>query len=201
MNRNLIAFTKAFCLKGIFLIFFPGFISVAFGQAGNEKGLPFVKNYSPQLYEGLNTNWSVIQDNNGIMYFGNSTSGSDILQYDGVHWTKIDALGKALINRCFKKAENGTVYYGGSNNFGYLGPDSLGKTAEFSLSKYVPKNKQDFTDVWSIQVAGKDIYFQSRERLFRLTKSGDKWITKTWDPSTHFMYSFYLDGVLSVQKV
>ena len=200
MNRNLIAFTKAFCLKGIFLIFFPGFISVAFGQAGNEKGLPFVKNYSPQLYEGLNTNWSVIQDNNGIMYFGNSTSGSDILQYDGVHWTKIDALGKALINRCFKKAENGTVYYGGSNNFGYLGPDSLGKTAEFSLSKYVPKNKQDFTDVWSIQVAGKDIYFQSRERLFRLTKSGDKWITKTWDPSTHFMYSFYLDGVLYIHQ-
>jgi hypothetical protein len=200
MNRNLIAFTKASCIKGIFTVIFLCFISMAFGQAGSEKGLPFIKNYSPQLYEGLNTNWSVIQDNNGIMYFGNPTAGSDILQYDGVHWTKINALGKALINRCFKKAENGTVYYGGSNNFGYLAPDSLGKTAEFSLSKYVPKDKQDFTDVWSIQVAGKDIYFQSRERLFRLTKSGDKWITKTWDPSTHFMYSFYLDGVLYIHQ-
>jgi GAF domain-containing protein/CheY-like chemotaxis protein len=200
MNRNLIAFTKASCIKGIFIIFFLCSISMAFGQVGNEKGMPFVKNYSPQLYDGLNTNWSVIQGDDGLMYFGNPTSGSDILQYDGVHWTKISAHGKALINRCFKKGADGIIYYGGSNNFGYLGPDSLGKTAEFSLSKYVPKNKQDYTDVWSIQIAGKDIYFQTRERLFRLTKSGDKWITKTWDPATHFMYSFYLDGVLYIHE-
>ncbi|HXS58532.1 MAG TPA: GAF domain-containing protein [Hanamia sp.] len=200
MNRNLIAFTKVFYSKGIFTIFFLCILVPVFGQPGNEKGLPFVKNYSPQLYDGLNTNWSVIQGNDGLMYFGNPTAGSDILQYDGVHWIKISALGKGLINRCFKKDANGIIYYGGSNNFGYLGPDSLGKTAEFSLSKYVPKNKQDFTDVWSIQVAGKDIYFQTRERLFRLTKSGNKWITKTWDPVTHFMYSFYLDGVLYIHQ-
>lgn len=200
MNRPLFAFSKALSTKGVFTFLFLCLISVAFGQPGNEKGLPFVKNYSPQLYDGLNTNWCVIQGNDGIMYFGNPTAGSDILQYDGVHWTKIDALGKALITRCFKKGPDGIIYYGGSNNFGYLGHDDLGKTVEFSLSKYVPGNKQNFTDVWSIQVAGKDIYFQSRERLFRLTKSGDKWITKTWDPVTHFMYSFYLDGVLYIHE-
>jgi signal transduction histidine kinase/CheY-like chemotaxis protein len=200
MNWHLFAFTKTLSTKGVFTFLFLCLISVASGQAGNEKGKPFVKNYSPELYDGLNTNWSVIQGDDGIMYFGNPTAESDILQYDGVHWTKIDAIGKALINRCFKKGENGIIYYGASGNFGYLAPDSLGKTAEFSLSKYIPKNKQDFTDVWSIQIAGKDIYFQSRERLFRLTKSGDKWVTKTWDPSTHFMYSFYLDGVLYIHE-
>lgn len=200
MNRHLLAFTKTHFIKSVFTFLFLCLISIAFGQPGNEKGLPFVKNYPPQLYDGLNTNWSVIQGDDGIMYFGNPTAGSDILQYDGVHWTKIDALGKALINRCFKKSPDGIIYYGGSNNFGYLAHDHLGKTVEISLSKYVPKNKQDFTDVWSIQVAEKDIYFQSRERLFRLTKSGDKWITKTWDPVTHFMYSFYLDGVLYIHE-
>ncbi|MEO5908249.1 MAG: hypothetical protein ABIR50_09540, partial [Ginsengibacter sp.] len=200
MNRHLFAITKTLCIKSGFTFLFLLSITGAKSQPGLEKGMPFVKNYSPQLYDGLNTSWSVIQGYDGLMYFGNSNAASDILKYDGVHWTKINALGKALINRCFKKGSNGIIYYGGSNNFGYLAPDSLGKTVEFSLSKYVPKNKQDFTDVWSIQTTEKDVYFQTRERLFRLTKKGDKWITKTWDPSTHFMYSFYLDGVLYMHE-
>src|SRR6185312_8038396 len=45
---------------------------------------------------------------------------------------------------------------------------------------------------------------QSRERLFRLTKTGtgdnQQWISKTWEPATHFMFTFYLDGILYVHE-
>jgi hypothetical protein len=80
MNWHLFAFTKTLSTKGVFTFLFLCLISVASGQAGNEKGKPFVKNYSPELYDGLNTNWSVIQGDDGIMYFGNPTAESDILQ-------------------------------------------------------------------------------------------------------------------------
>jgi hypothetical protein len=102
MNRHLFATTQTLCIKGVFTILFLCLISRSYAQPGNEKGVPFVKNYSPELYDGLNTNWSVIQGDNGIMYFGNPTAQSDILEYDGVHWTKINVAGNALINRCFK---------------------------------------------------------------------------------------------------
>ena len=203
MNRHLIAFTKAYSVKGFLTIFLLCLMAFAMAQPANEKGLPFVTNYSPAVYNSDGVNWSVMQDDNGIMYFGQSRgkSPSTILQYDGVSWYRIPAPATSLITRCMKKDANGTIYYGGYGDFGYLAPDSTGKTKEYSLLKYVPKEKQNFFDIWTVQPAGNSVYFQARERLFRLTKNGvDKWTTKSWEPATHFMYSFFVDGTLYVHE-
>jgi K+-sensing histidine kinase KdpD/CheY-like chemotaxis protein len=201
MNRHLFAITKTLCTKGVFTFIFLLSLISAKSQPGFEKGLPFINNYLPKIYEGGSQNWSIIQDDNGIMYFGNVNPPSSILKYDGVHWSKIPAVVNSVITRCFQKDKNGIIYYGGYMDFGYLYNDSIGKTVEYSLLKYIPKSKHNFTDIWSIQLAGNDIYFQSRERLFRLTKSGENnWIVKSWEPSTHFMYSFYLNGTLYVHE-
>ncbi|HEY5391476.1 MAG TPA: two-component regulator propeller domain-containing protein, partial [Hanamia sp.] len=201
MNRHLFAITKTLCTKSVFTFIFLLSITGAKSQPGFEKGLPFITNYTSKIYNGGPASWSVIQDDNGIMYFGNINPSSSILKYDGVHWNKIPAVVNSVITRCFEKDKNGVIYYGGYTDFGYLFSDSTGKTAEYSLLKYIPKNKRGFTDIWTLQIAGNDIYFQARERLFRLTKTTDnKWIVKTWEPSTHFMYTFYLDGVLYVHE-
>jgi signal transduction histidine kinase/CheY-like chemotaxis protein/uncharacterized protein YigA (DUF484 family) len=199
MNRHLFAITKTL-YKGAFTFLFLLSVSIVKSQSAFEKGLPFINNYLPKTYEGGNQNWSVIQDNNGIMYFGNVNPPSSILKYDGVHWSKIPAAVNSVITRCFLKDKNGIVYYGGYMDFGYLDNDSVGKTCEYSLLKYIPMGKRKFTDIWSMQLAGNDIYFQSRERLFRLTKNGNVWKVKSWEPSTHFMYSFYHDGTLYVHE-
>ncbi len=150
------------------------------------------------------SNWSIIQDNDGMMYFGQAGNKSNLMQYDGVNWKKIPAPPSSVISRCTAKDTDGTIYYGGFGDFGYLDKDSLGQTSEHSLLQFVPKGKRNFADVWSIQITDNGIYFQSRGRLFRLTKtrSGDSttWSVKTWEPSTHFMYSFYLDHVLYVHE-
>ena len=68
----------------------------------------------------------------------------------------------------------------------------------------MPKDKRNFTDVWTTQITDKGIYFQSRDWLFRLTKNGSgknaSWTVKTWEPATHFMYTFYLDGIFYVHE-
>jgi signal transduction histidine kinase/CheY-like chemotaxis protein/uncharacterized protein YigA (DUF484 family) len=195
---------KIFCFTLLLAVLLLATNISALAQNESEKGLPFVTSYTPKTYNGTPTNWSVIQDNDGIMYFGQSNSGSNLLQYDGVRWRRISSPATSIICRSQDKDKDGTIYYGGSDDFGYLDKDSIGKTFEHSLVQYIPKEKRDFSDIWSIHATDKGIYFQARARLFRLTKNasgGDEtWIVKTWEPSTHFMYSFYLDDVLYVHE-
>jgi len=205
MNRQFFAITGKLTIKAAFLfIFFLSFNKVR-SQAFTEEGLPFITSYSPKTYEGNAANWCVFQDNDGMMYFGQSGLGkNNLLQYDGVTWNKIQGAPASLIIRDAAKDKDGTIYYGGFGDVGFLDKDSIGKTIEHSLLKYIPKDKRDFSDVWSVHIGDNGIYFQSRERLFRLTKTrpGDStsWVSKTWEPSTHFMYSFYLDHVLFVHE-
>ena len=61
------------------------------------NGIPFIRNYGPKEYKANSQNWTIVQDNRGIMYFGNSAG---ILEYDGVNWrlikTKDDAVVRML---------------------------------------------------------------------------------------------------------
>jgi signal transduction histidine kinase/CheY-like chemotaxis protein/ligand-binding sensor domain-containing protein len=204
-NKNYFIKNKfIYCLRFTLATVLMANCLISFAQNDAEKGLPFITNYSVKQYDGNPANWSIIQDNDGIMYFGQTNPMSDIMQYDGVKWTKIRSKLSSLIVRCVEKDKDGTIYYGGSSDFGYLDKDSLGAIYEHSLLSFVPQNKRNFLDVWSLQITDQGIYFQSRERLFLLTKTHDKngwsWKQKSWEPSAHFMYSFYLDNVLYVNE-
>ncbi|MDE3213036.1 MAG: hypothetical protein KGM98_07360, partial [Bacteroidota bacterium] len=174
------------------------------GQARSSNGAPFIKNYrNNSILQGYGS-WNLIQDNDGILYFGTNSSSDNILQFDGVTWKGIKSPSSSRIVRCFAKDDKGTVYYGGSGDFGYLSKDDKGNTVEHSLLEFVPKDQRNFYDIWSIHPTPEGVYFQSRERLFRMTRSGsgkaENWNTRSWEPTTHFMYSFYLDGMLYVHE-
>ncbi|MEO8822419.1 MAG: GAF domain-containing protein [Ginsengibacter sp.] len=208
MNRQIVLITDKLTIKVAFI--FLSFLAFnnARSQSSNEKGLPFITNYTPKMYDGNVQNWSIEQDNNGIMYFANSgkSGKSEAISFDGIKWNSIPAsgYGTGVNSRCLIKDKDGIIYYGNVGDFGFLGHDSLGRTKAYSLVQNVPKEKRTFFDIWSAQITSKGIYFQSRERLFRLTKAGtgsnQQWISKSWEPATHFMYTFYLDGILYVHE-
>ena len=80
MNRNLIVFTKtAIYSKAVSFLLFLFLSATAVSQTINEEGLPFIKNYYPKDYNSSTQTWAVIEDNQGIMYFG--VQGG-ILDYD-----------------------------------------------------------------------------------------------------------------------
>jgi hypothetical protein len=62
-----------------------------FSQTANLKypdfGQPFIKYYSPKEYKSENSNWSIVQDKRGVMYFGNEKC---ILEFDGNSWRRIE---------------------------------------------------------------------------------------------------------------
>ena len=72
----------AFC----FCIFYFSSYSV-YSQSSGDRGLPFITNFSPKDYNGHPQNWDIVQDQEGIMYFGNSLG---LIEYDGVSWKPTD---------------------------------------------------------------------------------------------------------------
>ena len=74
----------------------------------NQK--PYVTNLSRDKYHAANKNWSIGQDEKGIMYFGNSIG---LLASDGMEW-KLFQTPNASIVRAIAVESHQTIYSGGS---------------------------------------------------------------------------------------
>ncbi len=153
-------------------------------QDDGEKGLPFITNYSAKTYKAPPQNFSIIEDNRGFMYFGIQNG---ILEYDGVKWRRVIFKEVPPIVRAMARGEDGTIFYGGVGDFGYLSMDSVGQTNAVSLKDLIPDQFRNFYDVWTIYTNGPEILIQSREYIFRIV---DKKLVRVWIPVTKFMYAF-----------
>ena len=163
--------------------------------ARSEVGLPFVTWFSPQEYRNSSQIWSFAQDDRGILYAGASYG---LLEYDGTSWRSIPLTHNSIV-RSLTKGPDGRIYVGEIGDFGYLQPDKNGEMQFTSLLPHIPQEDRVFQDVRGIHVAPEGIYFQSRERLFRLTPDGQGgWRTKVWKPATAFGSSYYVFGTFYV---
>jgi K+-sensing histidine kinase KdpD/CheY-like chemotaxis protein len=165
-------------------------------QGNSETGLPLITNYNPDVRPNVQT-WTAAEDSRGIMYFG---AAKGILEYDGTKWREVKAERPDYMDavRTMTKDGKGNIYFGAVGEIGYLGKDSTGLMIAKSLIQLVPEKDRNFLAVWSINIAGDDVYFQSRENLIRInpvTKA-----VKVWKPETRFLYTFYLDNTLFVHQ-
>ena len=128
-------------LKVIFFVLFVVyFTSSSFAQV-KPVGVPFITNYTNEEYGGANQNFAVIQDNRGVMYFGNSV----ILEFDGTHWRQIYTPNLSF-TYSFAKDSTGRIYVGAANGeLGYLGADSIGNMKYISLADKIPEEKHRYS--------------------------------------------------------
>jgi signal transduction histidine kinase len=160
------------------LSFFMVFLFSVHLSFGQEEGLKNIQNFSPTEYHSSSQNWAIIQDNRGVMYFGNSES---ILEYDGVTWRNIKLSNQSIVHS-FAKDSLGNIYVGGIGDFGFLQADSIGKMGYHSLLDKVEKADLDFQNVWYTHYSGKSIFFVTRNTLFRL-RNGE---IKSWKSENTF---------------
>jgi serine phosphatase RsbU (regulator of sigma subunit)/ligand-binding sensor domain-containing protein len=177
----------------ILLFLFSNLILPTLNSQTNQNGIPIIKHYSPENYKAHTQNWAIVKDKRGYMYFGNNFG---VLQYTGTNWNLFQSIHSSAI-RSLAVDKNGFVYYGSSQDFGVLIPDSVGNLTLFSLYQHYFKSKADFNDIWCIHVIGDEIYFQSNEKLFRLKMPisiGDNVVSKdkysVISPSNAFHWSF-----------
>ena len=132
------------------------------GDFGSEIfGLPPIFNYTPKAYQSNPQNHDAVQDDKGIMYFGNLWG---ILQFDGTEWTKI-YLPNGASCTSLAKDENGTIFIGGRNEIGYLQTDSIGRKQYVSLVDKIPKAGRIFNEVWGTYATSEGVLFVSYEAL------------------------------------
>lgn len=78
---------------------------------GIEHGVPALKNYSPKDYGQESQNFSLLQDQNSIMYFGNSNG---IMEFDNTNWRIAKVNGRPVMDINSKNE----IFIGGYNQFG-----------------------------------------------------------------------------------
>lgn len=152
---------KAILLAAAVMFFFANLLF-----AGNlhAPGIPLIRNFTPVEYNAHPQNWAILQDNRGVMYFGNTNRG--LLEYDGSQWRRIKVANNSSIRSLARDAD-GRVYVGAVGTFGFLQSDANGSPHYVSMTDRIDKKHRDFTYTWDIHITSHGIYFNTTERIYR----------------------------------
>ncbi|MBD3225804.1 MAG: hypothetical protein GF313_13835 [Caldithrix sp.] len=78
----------------------------------------------------------IVQDNRGMMYFGNEKG---VLEFDATYWKRISLPGHSGVFSLAKNDSN-RIFVGGNGEFGYLGVGQRGRMQYVSLSDSLPED-------------------------------------------------------------
>jgi len=154
MNKNIL-FTIVFHL--ILL----SFVKVFSQNASVPYGTPMIFNYSSKDYLASAENFTVVQDKQGVIYFGNIGC---VMEYDGVVWRKID-IKRDFSTLSLSIDSLGTIYVSTGNEFGFLQPNASGLLIYTSLSKDLKLNDVQKEGIGKVFVTPKVVCFQTSQSL------------------------------------
>ncbi len=112
----------------------------------NIGNIPFVVNFTADDYRAEKQNFSVIQDDRGLIYVANIDEA--ILVYDGSQWSRIPVPNTPVISLC--KSYDNTIYVGAKNDLGYLKHTPVHGLVFKSLKKIVPEKQRVFGKIWQV---------------------------------------------------
>ncbi len=150
---------KSFSLFFLLFVVSPLLTIPAFAQ---EKGIPFITNFSPRDYKAESQNWCFVQNQQGIIYVGNNMG---VLEYDGVNWNLIST--PTVVRSLAIEPVTGRIYVGIIGDLGYLAPNEVGQFEFVSLLEKVPKETQSFNSVWKTVVLPQGVFFSAGSTMFR----------------------------------
>lgn len=148
--------------KTLIILVFITFCTDVFPQSNLfDFGLPYIRNYSFREYNGHAQCWQIDQDEDGMLYFGNSRG---MLSYDGYKWN-LSVLPKRNILRAVKKGEGSRVYVSGVNEFGFMELGMDGSYSYTSLIHKLPENEREVNNIRNIIIKDHKVYFQFYYKL------------------------------------
>lgn len=171
-----------FKISGFYLVVLSIFsiliVSSAKGAEIKSFGVPYVQNYSKNVYQSGNQNWSVTKDpKTGVMYFGN---GEGLLAYDGRFWQQY-RMPNHLIVRAVAADGFGRVYTGAFGEIGYWSFNTSGRFTYTSLTSLIPARHRLTEEIWKIYTDGRKVIFQSFASVF-IYENGKITVVKKREP-------------------
>ncbi len=137
-------------------------VLAGFGLVAAQEFTPIVRQFAKNEYNASNQNWSVVQDKDGIMYFGNNQG---VLEFDGSQWQMHQIPGNKIIRSLFIGKEN-RIYVGSFEEFGYLEKNATGQLQYHSISAKLKNYKMQNDEIWTILDYNGTIIFQSFTSYF-----------------------------------
>ena len=140
-------------------------------------------------------NFAIAEDQLGNIYIGN-TEG--VLSFDGKRWI-LTPLPNGDIVRSLDVGEQGMVYVGGYNAFGYIKPDATGQLTFTDLTQRFTKELagEPFADIWNIAVTDDGVFFKGLQHLFFWSPETGK--TKFWTWQGRFGAIHYYQNTVYLQ--
>jgi len=183
MRANLIKTPRTFYLMVLIgLSCLPSFLFFSEGHA-EPYGRPLFRNFDVTETGGASTNWDVASGPDGLVYFANSRG---VLIYDGIRWQIVNS-PQGLDARAIAVADNGKVYVGAKNDFGYLVPVGDDAWRYQSLLPTAKPNETNFEEtVSAIHVVNSSAFFVTEKALYRLRND----TIQKWEPGTFQSRSF-----------
>jgi len=149
-------------MKKLIAAFFLCVVVTKPGQSQSTIGLPAIKNYRNTDYHAALGIWDICQDQRGLLYFANNDG---LLTYDGAYWKLYPLPNKAAIKSLAMDAK-GRIFVGGQDEIGYFFPDAAGILQYHSLKEELPREAQQFADVWNIIPVKDGVFFRTIESIF-----------------------------------
>ena len=193
-NKNITLFRQDFLLILIFNLLF----CWGWSQNSNSSQDYFNQSQNPSINHFTRTDfnadsqfWSVVEDNDGLMYFGNNDG---VLIYDGSHW-KHTSLPNSSSVRSLAKDSSGIIYAGGYHELGIVRKDKFGNFKFKSLKEKLQLENVDFENIWQINVIQNKVIFRSFKKLFIVENNS---VTQIPSKNT-FIESFVVNNRFFVQ--
>lgn len=176
---------------GIYILLLMFGFSYSISAQNNIGGLPFIRNYKKSEYNAATQNWSIVQDKNGILYFGNNDG---VLQFDGLNWKTFSVPNSSIV-RSLAIDKDGKIWVGAYNEIGFLQANQIGEMEYVSITNLVAGKHKDFGEVWKIYPTEHGIYFQSFAAILYYDFNKVKLIGSFSD----YQFSFYINNRFFIQ--
>jgi len=151
-----------------------------------------VRNFAPEVYQASRQNFSIVQDNRGILYIANA---SGVLEFDGTRWRLIKLPGE-LGATALAKSSDGRILVGGQGEIGWLAPDDTGTMMYVSKSSGLPVDFRSTNDrVIQIFDTPKGQVYLADHWLFLRAPNGALTVVHADD---HFMQAAWFQNSLYV---
>lgn len=150
-------------MKQLLIFLFLGLTLPVIAFAELKKiGTPYIRNFPKREYRAGTQNWTVGQDKRGFIYFANNEG---LLMYDGNQWILHKMPNSSIVRSLFVD-KSGDIYVGAYNELGKMVSMPNGKMVFKSLKKFIPREYQNFDDIWSIFSFDNKVIFQSYNCAF-----------------------------------
>lgn len=145
---------------------------------------PIVHTYSKADYGGSGKIWQIIQSPYGIMHFANDAG---ILEFDGREWELTQIANRSSVRSLFYEEELNRLYFGATNEFGYLDFNSPQRPQYVSLMNHIG---MEINEIWGIDKVADYFFLRENNKIIKVSDNS----VQSFDFNNKVSLSKVIDG-------